>query len=191
MKSFFTHLIFGCAAAQARAKKIKNHHSLCCVIIASHVILMSSSEGFGQVPHSPAFSLTDSVDSALSPAMFSPGSVGSGSSAGGSSKTASSEGQQMIQQLGTYEGQHGLNNKNTSSRQSQPSNHLQVHSIGSLYVFLFLQMCDHIKTTVERFSVAIVPLLTPHPGSKAAEEAVINWVIAYWWPQPSGLTSRV
>ena len=155
---------------------------------------MSSSEGFGQVPHSPAFSLTDSVDSALSPAMFSPGSVGSGSSAGGSSKTASSsEGQQMIQQLGTYEGQHGLNNKNTSSRQSQPSNHLQVNSIGSFYkkdVF-FLQMYDHIKTTVERFSVAIVPLLTPHPGSKVAKEALIYWVIVYWWPQPSGLTSRV
>ena len=116
----------------SKGKKIENHHSLCCVIIM-HVILMSSSEGFGQVPHSPAFSLTDSVDSALSPAMFSPGSVGSGSSAGGSSKTASSEGQQMIQQLGTYEGQHGLNNKNTSSRQSQPSNNLQVHSIGSFY----------------------------------------------------------
>ena len=57
-------------------------------------------------------------------------------------------------------------------------------------VFL-LQTYDHIKTTVERFSVAIVPLLTPHPGSKVAKEALIYWVIVYWWPQPSGLTSRV
>ena len=52
-------------------------------------------------------------------------------------------------------------------------------------------MYDHIRTTVECFSVAIVPLLTPHPGAKVAQEAVIYWVIVYWWPQPSGLTSRV
>ena len=130
---------------------------------------MSSSEGFGQVPHSPAFSLTDSVDSALSPAMFSPGSVGSGSSAGGSSKTASSsEGQQMIQQLGTYEGQHGLNNKNTSSRQSQPSNHLQVNSIGSFYekMSFFCKRMTLSKQRLNVFQWPSSPYSPPTPGQR-------------------------
>ena len=71
-------------------------------------INLEGSSCFNQVPNSPAFSLTDSVDSALSPAaaMFSP------SSGGGGSSNNSDHGM-----MGSYEQQHQLVTKQSAPKQ--------------------------------------------------------------------------